>query len=95
MLVRILADNPGQTFTKNMDHKFVSTTKELLREGRDMSVQQILRETLDSFEVEKAEDENLLPLRQMWSKEKTKYANKRTSYTPQVCQLYEIAMYKA
>ena len=72
MLVRILADNPGKSFTKNIDQKFVSTVKELLRDGRDMSVQQILRETLDSFEEQKASDETLALLTEMWKKEKTK-----------------------
>ena len=72
MLVRILADNPGKSFTKNMDTKFVTTVKELLKEGRDMSVQQILRETLDSFETQKKEDENLTPMREMWAKYKSK-----------------------
>ena len=74
MLVRILADNPGKSFTKNLDTKFVVTVKELLREGKDMSVQQILRETLDTFETQKAEDETLTPLREMWKKEKEKFA---------------------
>lgn len=72
MLVRILADNPGKSFTRNLDAKFVATVKELLRDGRDMSVQQILRETLDSFELQKADDETLAPLREMWKKEKQK-----------------------
>lgn len=72
MLVRILSDNPGKTFTKNLDSKFVMTTKELLRDGRDMSVQQILRETLDNFETEKKNDENLGPMRDMWIKYKQK-----------------------
>ncbi len=72
MLVRILADNPGKSFTKNLDTKFVITVKELLRDGRDMSVQQILRETLETFETQKANDETLTPLREMWSKEKLK-----------------------
>ena len=72
MLVRILADNPGKSFTKNMDTKFVATVKELLKEGRDMSVQQILRETLDSFETQKKEDENLKQIREMWIKYKQK-----------------------
>lgn len=70
MLVRILADNPGKSFTKNLDAKFAATVKELLRDGRDMSVQQILRETLESFETQKSEDETLAPLREMWKKEK-------------------------
>ncbi|CAD6575727.1 MAG: hypothetical protein ASARMPREDX12_007461 [Alectoria sarmentosa] len=72
MLVRILADNPGKGFTKNIDQKFVSTVKELLRDGRDMSVQQILRETLDTFEEQKANDETLALLTEMWKKEKGK-----------------------
>ena len=72
MLVRILADNPGKTFTKNLDSKFVMTVKELLRDGRDMSVQQILRETLDNFETHKRDDENLNPMREMWMKHKQK-----------------------
>ena len=72
MLVRILADNPGKSFTKNIDQKFVATVKELLRDGRDMSVQQILRETLDAFEEHKANDETLALLTEMWKKEKEK-----------------------
>lgn len=72
MLVRILADNPGKSFTKNIDQKFVGTVKELLRDGKDMSVQQILRETLDTFEQQKANDETLALLTEMWKKEKGK-----------------------
>ncbi|KAL8647405.1 MAG: hypothetical protein Q9210_005576 [Variospora velana] len=74
MLVRILTDNPGKSFTINLDTKFASTVKDLLRTGRDMSVQQILRETLDSFEASKADDETLAPLREMWKKEKLKWS---------------------
>lgn len=70
--MRILADNPGKSFTKNLDPKFASTVKELLRDGKDMSVQQILRETLDNFETQKANDETLGPLRDMWKKERAK-----------------------
>lgn len=71
MLTRILTDNPAERFTRNFDAKFVTTTKELLREGRDMSVQQILRETLDYFETEKvAENPSLVPLMEMWKQEK-------------------------
>ncbi len=72
MLVRILADNPGKSFTRNIDSKFTVTVKELLRDGRDMSVQQILRETMDSFETNKPNDETLAGLREMWKKEKLK-----------------------
>ncbi|KAL6720382.1 hypothetical protein ACLMJK_002303 [Lecanora helva] len=74
MLMRILADNPGKSFTRNLDGKFVGTVKELLRDGRDMSVQQILRETLDNFEKSKAQDETLTALREMWKKEQAKSA---------------------
>lgn len=73
MLVRILSDNPGKSFTKNIDVKFVGVVKDLLRDGRDMSVQQILRETLDNLETNKAGDETLVPLIDMWKKEKTKW----------------------
>ncbi|MCJ1379540.1 hypothetical protein MMC17_002641 [Xylographa soralifera] len=76
MLVRILAENPGKTFTKNLDGKFVVTTKELLRDGRDMSVQQILRETLDEFQIQKSQDETLQPLITMWQNEKAKMAKR-------------------
>lgn len=73
MLIRILADNPGKSFTRNLDVKFVGTVRELLRDGRDMSVQQILRETLDTFETQKADDETLALLRDMWKNEKAKW----------------------
>ncbi|KAL1999253.1 hypothetical protein VTN02DRAFT_4817 [Thermoascus thermophilus] len=74
MLVRILSDNPGHTFTRNVDVKFVNTVRDLLREGRDTGVQQILRETLDVFEAQRSWDEDLKPLLQMWTKEKERYA---------------------
>ena len=70
MLIRILADNPGPSFTKNMDGKFVDTIKTLLRQSRDPSVQQIMRETLGSLEHEKAYDTNLVALITMWRKER-------------------------
>ena len=73
MLTRILTDNPAKTFTRNFDTKFVTAVKELVRDGQDMSVQQILRETLDYFEAEKlADNDSLLPLVEWWRKEKTK-----------------------
>lgn len=73
MLVRILTDNPGPSFTRNMDAKFVATVKELLKTGRDPGVQRILRETLDNFEREKvSSDENLTMLIEMWKKEQVK-----------------------
>ncbi|KAF7563852.1 hypothetical protein G7046_g277 [Stylonectria norvegica] len=72
MLVRILTDNPGPTFTRNMDQKFVDTIKQLLKNARDPSVRQILMETLDDFENNKAGDENLALIISMWQKEKEK-----------------------
>ena len=84
MLVRILADNPGKSFTRNIETKFVNTVKELLREGKDISVQQMLRETLEFFEVNKPDDDTLTPLRDMWRKEKSKMS-KRSSTLVRNC----------
>lgn len=72
MLMRILSDNPGTTFTRNIDKKFVETLKNLLKLGRDPSVQQILRETLDNWETEKKQDETLARVLDMWSAAKVK-----------------------
>ncbi|KAH8648371.1 hypothetical protein BX600DRAFT_442662 [Xylariales sp. PMI_506] len=72
MLMRILADNPGPTFTRNMDPKFADTIRELLRNGRDPSVLQMLMETLNAFENTKQYDEGLAVLLEMWRKEKEK-----------------------
>ncbi|CAN8100068.1 unnamed protein product [Discula destructiva] len=72
MLARILADNPGQSFTRNIDSKFVDTVKELLRNGHDLSVRQMLMETLDQFEHQKSWDEGLAGIIEMWKKEKDK-----------------------
>lgn len=73
MLTRILTDNPAHIFTQNFDAKFVATVKELLREGRDTNVQQIMRETLDYFEAEKLPgNDTLNPIIEMWRKEKGK-----------------------
>ncbi len=75
MLVRILADNPGPTFTRNLDAKFAATLKELLRQAQDASLQRLARETLDALSAaDKAPDEGLAPLREMWAKEKAKAA---------------------
>ena len=72
MLIRILADNPGRTFTRNLDSKSVQTVKELLRVGRDPSVKQILMETLDTLSTVKADDEGCAQLNEMWKKEHEK-----------------------
>ena len=70
MLIRILADNPGPSFTRNIDDKFVSTVKELLKHRRDPSVQQMMRETLDSLEATKSYDNGLYDLLAMWRRVK-------------------------
>ncbi|KAI0975759.1 hypothetical protein F4678DRAFT_281220 [Xylaria arbuscula] len=72
MLVRILADNPGPTFTRNLDQDFAKTAKELLKTTRHERVRQMLMETLTSFEETKFYDEGLMPLIEMWKKEKEK-----------------------
>ncbi|KAL4917887.1 hypothetical protein BDW62DRAFT_76237 [Aspergillus aurantiobrunneus] len=72
MLIRILIDNPGYTFTRNLDAKFVATIKDSLRTGKDVGVQRFLRETLDAMEMQRAWDEDLKPLLEMWRKEKAK-----------------------
>jgi metal-responsive CopG/Arc/MetJ family transcriptional regulator len=78
MLVRILADNPGPSFTRNLGENFTKTVKELLKNGRSQLVHQMLMETLTSFESTKSYDEGLTPLIEMWKKEKEK-ARKTTS----------------
>jgi hypothetical protein len=72
MLTRILADNPGMTFTRNLDKKYIDAVRELLKNGRDPSVRQMLMETLDAFETTKPYDDGLTPLVEMWKKEKEK-----------------------
>lgn len=72
MLIRILADNPGSTFTKNIDKKFVEAVKELSRTCRDPSVQQLLSDTLNNFLRDKESDVHMAPLLEMWKKEKVK-----------------------
>ena len=72
MLIRILVDNPGHTFTRNFDAKFVATIKDLLRDGRDWHVQHYLRQYLNTLEANRAWDQDLQPLLQMWAKEKSK-----------------------
>lgn len=72
MLLRILTQNPGQTFTRNLDQKFADTAKDLLRYGKDNNVRQMLMETLEEFEVLRSLDEHLAPLIQMWGSEKAK-----------------------
>lgn len=82
MLIRILADNPGPSFTKNLDKPFADTIKYLLRHGQDPSVAQITKETLDSMEREKAYDTNLNTLFAMYKKEKGLMANAAKQFAP-------------
>ncbi|KAF1947473.1 hypothetical protein EJ02DRAFT_90685 [Clathrospora elynae] len=82
MLIRILADNPGPSFTKNLDKTFADTMKHLLRNGQDPSVSQLLRETLDAMEKEKAYDTHLIALFAMWRKEKGLMANAAKQFGP-------------
>lgn len=72
MLIRILADNPGPTFTRNFDKKFVEAVRDLLKVVKDRSVLNLLIETLDSFEYTKVGEDGLTPLIEMWKKEKEK-----------------------
>lgn len=82
MLIRILADNPGPSFTKNFDKGFADTVKHLLRNGTDPSVAQILRETLDALERDKAFDTNLNTVFAMWKKEKGLMENAAKQFGP-------------
>lgn len=71
MLVRILTDNPGETFTRNLaDPEFVETCRKLLKHAKDSRVRQMLMETLDDYEHTKQYDPNLQPLVQMWKVQK-------------------------
>jgi len=89
MLMRILSDNPGRTFTRNLgEAKFVTAVKELLKHGREPSVRQILVETLENFdekvrvveEVEgEVEVEGLKGLVEVWAKEKRSMAKSRSA----------------
>ncbi|PYH45636.1 GAT-like domain-containing protein [Aspergillus saccharolyticus JOP 1030-1] len=72
MLIRILADHPGHVFSRNLDAKFVATVKDLYRQGRDHRVHSFLRDTLDGLEVQRAGDEDLRLLLEMWNTEKEK-----------------------
>lgn len=72
MLIRILADNPGPTFTRNFDKKFIDSVRDLLKMVKDRSVLNLLMETLDAFEYTQLGDEGLIPLVEMWQQNKEK-----------------------
>lgn len=78
MLMRILADNPGRTFTRNLDERFAEKVKELLKQGRDPGVRQILTETLEHFDVNKRDDEGLQYLKAVWLKQRLTMARYQT-----------------
>ncbi|KAJ5711223.1 hypothetical protein N7488_005379 [Penicillium malachiteum] len=88
MVMRILVDNPGHTFTRNIDTKFVAVIKDLLRYGRDWHVQHYLRQYLNSLEGTKHDDIDLQPLLQMWAKEKSKGERSFTSRFPQAAAMH-------
>ncbi|KAI9893241.1 MAG: hypothetical protein M1814_000369 [Vezdaea aestivalis] len=71
MLIRILSDNPGKTFTRNMNEKFIATTKDLFRTSADPSVQQMLAETLTDLGKRK-DDEGLQQINAFWASEQEK-----------------------
>lgn len=73
VLMRILIDNPGHTFSRNLDAKFAAVIKDLLRQGMDLDVQQFLRETMEWMETSRSWDEDLAAMLQMWKKEKDRY----------------------
>ena len=72
MLMRILVENPGLTFTRNMDKKFVEAVRDLLRGCQHAHVVHFLMETLQDFESKSAVDEGIGRLVEMWQKEKAK-----------------------
>ncbi|RPB06143.1 hypothetical protein L873DRAFT_25740 [Choiromyces venosus 120613-1] len=94
MLMRILSDNPGRTFTRNLgEAKFVAAVKELLKHGREPSVRQILVETLEYFDKKAGEaaagggdgvgeEEGLKGLLEVWAKEKKTMAKLSKSPPP-------------
>jgi hypothetical protein len=86
MLIRILVDHPGASFTRNFDAKFVNTIKTFLREGRDVNAQAMLRETLHAFEVQRQWDESLKELLAMWRRENER--SKKSGTQKFVCHLY-------
>ena len=72
MLIRILVDNPGQTFTRNLGRKFADAVKELLRSTKNESVRTAMMDLLDHFERNMGWDEGLAPAVETWRKEREK-----------------------
>ncbi|KAL6871359.1 hypothetical protein J3F83DRAFT_659388 [Trichoderma novae-zelandiae] len=86
MLMRILADNPGETFTRNLETKFVDTARTLLKSTKDNGVRQILMDTLDDFERSKFYDVNLTLIITMWQEEKDKAIKQHGGRAPTLPQ---------
>lgn len=82
MLMRILAEHPGETFTRNIDAKFVDAARALLKGTKDNNVRQILMDTLEEFERAKFYDTNLTLIISMWQEEKDKAVEKHGSRAP-------------
>lgn len=72
MLMRILVENPGFTFTRHMDKRFVDAVRDVLRHCQSLQTVQFLIDALQSFEAKGAMDEGLGRIVEMWQKEKTK-----------------------
>ncbi|EPE04606.1 gat domain-containing protein [Ophiostoma piceae UAMH 11346] len=72
MLMRILVENPGLTFTRNMDKKFVDAVKDVLRGCEHAHVVHFLIEAMQELESKNAADEGIGRMIEMWRKEKTK-----------------------
>lgn len=70
MLIRILVDNPGMTFTRALDADFAEVMRKLIKHARDNRVRNMCMEMLDDFEHTKMYDENLQPLVLMWKAQK-------------------------
>lgn len=86
MLMRILVDHPGKTFTRNLDQRFADKVKDMFKNGRDPGVMQLLAETLDYFDATKGDDEELQYLRAVWQKQKASSAKYQTpSGSRRVC----------
>lgn len=76
MLIRILVDNPGQTFTRALDADFVETMRKLIKHARENRVRNMCMEMLDDFEHTKMHDQNLQGLVLMWKAQKEEAVRK-------------------
>ncbi|ERS98232.1 hypothetical protein HMPREF1624_05015 [Sporothrix schenckii ATCC 58251] len=86
MLMRILVENPGMTFTRNMDKKFVDTVRDLLRGCQHAHIVHFLIETLQDFESKGAVDEGIGRIVEMWQKEKAKSKSAYSNQPPRQSQ---------